>query len=198
MRYFTGLFICLLILSGCSSSHMKVENNLIIHEEVYSVPTLNETWMRILPKYESVAFFTRCPGEQVIYIRHLILFDRKWNPDKMKTKDYAAIYDPSYSTPGRQPLVDYEFKGLLKEPIILENNKGFELLYETISNESFCGGEIKATKVRILDVFLVDKKFHFYCGPCARFVLLRYISEEDSFDRGLPEFREMVEKLEWM
>ena len=116
----------------------------------------------------------------------------------METHDYAGIYDPSKSKPGRQPLRDNEFKGFLKEPVILDNNKGFELLYETVKDESICGGEIEPTTVKILDVFLVDKKFHFYCGPCARFVLLRYVSKEETFESGLPEFREIVEKLEWL
>lgn len=191
---FTLLCFVSLLISSCAA-HISVQDGFLIHENLYQVPLPDETWLKVVSLDHYDALYFRCPGEQGIAIAHALFpyqAYNNWNFEDMKPQDYMRIYKDSTSL-----LYDPDIKELIEGPIFLKEKEAFKLVYRaSTSKEVFCKINKEPTEVKGVDVFFKDPNAYFYCGICARFVVLRYRSTEDKFDEGLKEFQNLVDQFQ--
>jgi hypothetical protein len=199
------LMLVLVFLVSCASNPAKIGEGALVHKDLYQAPVLGNTWARFSPVGGGDAIFFRCPGDHVVMVSYFKIAGR-WNYSEMGAEDYAKrLYQNTYYSGwkkgflyrgGSSPLYDRDFKRLVGGPVIFDEDKGLELVYESKSNEGFCGND--NVDIKVMDVLFEEKQLHLWCSNCTRFVLFRYMSAEDMFEYGLDEFKKMVGQFHWL
>ena len=191
---------------GCNSA-VIVDKGFLVHEEQYKVPVLTDTsWLRFIPFGPVDALYLRCPEEQ-----HIIVFNvplcKKFDHSSMTPEDYVKrIYLNTYFPFGesfwckfsKSPLTDKNFQKLHASPDVNIDKNEFTIVYDTKTESGLCGSETELRPVRIKDVFMEDPRLPFIETYDVNFVVLRYVSPEEHFEKGLSAFNEMVSRFQWM
>lgn len=203
------LYCCAVIsLVGCSS--IQVKNGYLESDDNYRVPVINnESWLRAIPASGLDALYLRCPNDQMITIFNTMLCN-KYDYSKMSPDDYVnRIYKDTYfsfwekrlcpDVPSHDsPLADKNFKKLDSPPEVDISKKQFSIVYETDYEGRLCSSNSGKIPMKVMDVFMEEPKFHFWGAIHTRFVVFRYASQTDQYDKGINEFKEMVSKFEWI
>jgi len=206
MSRILAAMIVLLLLVGCSSVKVKIQDGLQVHEGLYQLPVLNdESWMRVIPADVSDAMYVKCPGNQELIVIPTMLC-RKFDHSTMKPDDYVKrIYTNSYFSfwenqlcPNQtSPLTDKNFKKIIGKPAVNTDKKTFTLTYET-EVESFCKSTEKRIPVKVMDVFFENPRSGFSGGMHTNVVVLRYASTVERFEAGLADFQDLISKFQWL
>ncbi len=194
--------ILTIFITSCTT--VRVTDDFIVHENLYSTSVIkNNNWLILPPTQELDTAYIRCPEGQIIAITYKMLC-YKYDYDHISSSDIAdRIYKNDYFSSGLNMLCPSDYtladKNIIRilDTSINKDKKQFTIVYET-KQIGICGMSTSMTPVKIMDVFMEDQKEYFWGAMHSRFVIFRYVSPIDKYDSGINNFSHMISNFKWL